>query len=182
MSRSGSDPGWSSMSSPGHRLAGRVMAILLVLFATTIYAGCGGSDSASDSTKTVAVTSAGKRGTPPAARSAQGTAAPRSSTSRSTTGPTPGSTPGTSPSPGGRLLRRFTGDGNAWLGTIVVHSPSVLEWSAQHPAIQIFTSNGFMLVNSKAPKGSIRLAGGTYRGVRVASHASWSIELRSLSS
>lgn len=166
------------MSTPGHGLAGRVMAILLVLFATT-YAGCGGSDSAEDSTRTVTsaktATSAGTRGKTQSARSAHGAA-------KSGSGSTHSSTHDATPSPGRRPLRRFTGDGNARLGTIVVRSPSLLVWSARQPAIQIFTSNGFMLVNSKAPNGFIRLAGGTYRGVRVASPASWSIELRSLSS
>jgi hypothetical protein len=171
------------MSSPGHGLAGRVMAILLVLFATT-YAGCGGSGSAEDSTQTVTsaktATSSGTRGETQSARSAHGAA-------KSGGGSTHSSTHDAMPSPGGRPLRRFTGDGNARLGTIAVRSPSLLVWSARQPAtrqpaIQIFTSNGFLLVNSKAPNGFIRLAGGTYRGVRVASPASWSIELRSLSS
>jgi hypothetical protein len=86
------------------------------------------------------------------------------------------------PTSSGRLLRRFAGSGNTRLGTIVVSSPEVLVWQARHPAIQIFAANGFMLVSSDAPKGSIHLSRGTYRGVRVASRAGWSLELRSRSS
>jgi hypothetical protein len=54
----------------------------------------------------------------------------------------------------------------------------VLAWSARHAGIQIFTSGGFILLKSASSKGAIRLSGGTYRGVRVASRAGWSIELK----
>jgi hypothetical protein len=67
------------------------------------------------------------------------------------------------------------------LGTIVASSPEVLVWSVQHPTIQIFTTNGFILVSSGAPNGSIQLSRGTYLGVRVATHAGWLIELRARS-
>jgi hypothetical protein len=52
-------------------------------------------------------------------------------------------------------------------------------WKARRPGIQIFTSNGFMLVNSRSLTGAVRLSRGTYRGVRVSSAAHWSVELRS---
>jgi hypothetical protein len=68
------------------------------------------------------------------------------------------------------------------LGTIVVSVPSVLIWHAQRAPIQIFTSSGFLLVQSATANGNVRLAKGTYRGVRVASHAGWSIELRTRAS
>jgi hypothetical protein len=87
-----------------------------------------------------------------------------------------------SPSPGGRLLRRFAGSGNRSLGTIVARSPTVLEWNVLRRPIQIFAMRGFMLVSSKAAHGTILLSPGTYRDVRVASAAAWSIELRSRSS
>jgi hypothetical protein len=76
------------------------------------------------------------------------------------------------------VLRRFTGSGDTRLGTIVVRSPQVLQWRTARPPIQIFAANGFMLVDSSAPSGSIHLSRGTYRSVRVAAHASWSVELR----
>lgn len=60
--------------------------------------------------------------------------------------------------------------------------PTVLSWHAQQGPIQIFTSRGFLLAQSSAAHGSVRLSKGTYRGVRVASHAGWSIELRTATS
>jgi len=65
---------------------------------------------------------------------------------------------------------------------LVVSARTLLVWSADHPRIQIFTSKGFMLVNSSSPTGTVRLSRGTYRGVRVSSPARWSVELRSPSS
>jgi hypothetical protein len=65
---------------------------------------------------------------------------------------------------------------------IVVNVPSVLSWHAARAPIQIFTSSGFLLVQSGASNGSVRLSKGTYRGVRVATHAGWSIELRTRAS
>jgi hypothetical protein len=76
------------------------------------------------------------------------------------------------------VLRRFAGSGNTRLGTIVVRSSQVLEWRVAQAPIQIFAANGFMLVNSSSPSGSIHLSRGTYRSVRVATRASWSVELR----
>jgi hypothetical protein len=156
------------------------------MLAATVIAGCGGGSSGG-STSTVVVTSSGTRPTTSTAHpghtitTTRGAPAHEPATSTSTGAPAPGSTAALSPSPGGRLLRRYAGHGNARLGTIVVRSPGVLLWSARHRGIQIFTSNGFILVKSGAPSGAIRLSAGTYRGVRVASTAGWSIELRSRS-
>jgi hypothetical protein len=63
----------------------------------------------------------------------------------------------------------------------VVSVPTTLVWRVDHPPIQIFTSSGFMLVNSQAASGTIRVSRGTYHGVRVASGEGWTIELRSQS-
>jgi hypothetical protein len=104
------------------------------------------------------------------------TSAPSGASSASSAGST-SSTPA-SPPPSGRLLHRYTGTGSGRLGTIVVSAPAVLSWHAQQGPIQIFTSSGFLLVQSAAANGSVRLSKGTYRGVRVASRAGWSIELR----
>jgi hypothetical protein len=59
-----------------------------------------------------------------------------------------------------------------------VSSSQMLVWSAQHPPIQIFTSHGFIVVSSHAPSGSVLLSRGSYPGMHVASHGSWTIELR----
>jgi hypothetical protein len=60
-----------------------------------------------------------------------------------------------------------------------VHARGRLLWNAQHAGIQIFTSNGFQLVNTRSQTGAVRLSSGTYRAVRVSSAAGWTVELRS---
>lgn len=141
------------MSSWRDRHLGGVGVVSIVaLLGVTLLVGCGGGSSP-----------AGSAG------------------SNQTTAPALNSTQGAPPPVGGRLLRRFAGSGNTRLGTIVVSSPAVLVWRAQHPAIQIFTAKGFTLVSSHASSGSIQLSRGTYPGMRVASRARWSIELRARS-
>ncbi len=188
MSRPVVRSGRFSMSSPSHKRAGRAAAILIVVFAAVLLAGCGGSSSTGGSTQTVVVTSASTPHTTTTAHpgrvatTSTGATTPTGATKTSTGAAAPGSSHSTSSLPGGHLLRRFAGFGNTRLGTIVARRESVLVWNAQHPPIQIFTSSGFVLVNSMSPNGSIQLSGGSYQGVRVASHAGWSIELRSASS
>ncbi len=145
-------------------------AFLAAALIAAIFAGCGGGGSAG-STQTRVVSSAGTTHTHTVtvARPAH---AP-------TTVPVPTSATRVPAAVGGHLLRSYSGAGNTRLGTIVVRSPSVLVWSAHHPPIQIFTSRGFMLVDSEEPNGVIQLSRGTYRTVHVASRADWSIELRS---
>ena len=160
---------------------------LLALPAMVLLAGCGSGGSSSAVTNTVVVKTVATPGA-----GTQPTSTPTSSTatrptqsgtggSRSTT-PTSTGTGDTAapvaPTPTGHVLREYSGAGNARLGTIVVHSPSVLVWSTQRVPIQVFTSTGFILLNSSSSTGSTRLSGGTYRGVRVASRARWSLQLR----
>jgi hypothetical protein len=101
------------------------------------------------------------------------TAAPGSSTHSSDTA--------TSRPTSGPVLRSFAGSGNTRLGTISVSSSELLVWSAQRAPIQIFTTNGFILVSGRTRTGSVRLARGTYAGVRVATRGGWSIQLHALS-
>jgi hypothetical protein len=176
------------MSSWRDRHLGVVGVVSIVaLLGVTLLVGCGGGSSPAGSAgsnqttapsdgsmSTVAGTSAGTSNT-------ASTAHPAHAPARSTKVPAPNSTQGAPPPVGGRLLRRFAGSGNTRLGTIVVSSPAVLLWRAQHPAIQIFTAKGFMLVSSHASSGGIQLSRGTYPGMRVASRAGWSIELRTRS-
>ena len=63
----------------------------------------------------------------------------------------------------------YAGHGNKAIGTIALKSPVRLTWSAAKPKIQVFTSTGFVLVNSRKSSGSVLISKGTYRGVRVAS-------------
>jgi hypothetical protein len=184
----------------GFRFAGRLAAVLVALLAVALPAGCGGGRS-SGTTDTVVVTSgvthtasrpesnpsttthaAGTAGTASTAGKIPTTASTTpSSTTPSSSASAPSSTKVSSAAPSGSLLRRYTGNGNRQLGTVVLSSPSTLAWKAQHPPIQIFTAKGFIIVNSTAPSGVTRLSRGTYRGLRVASHAGWSVELRSSS-
>jgi hypothetical protein len=176
------------MSSWRDRHLGGVGVVSIVaLLGVTLLAGCGGGSSpagsagsnqttapSGGSTSTVAGTSAGTSNT-------ASTAHPAHAPVQSTKAPAPNSTQGAAPRVGGRVLRRFSGSGNTRLGTIVLSSPAVLVWSAQHPAIQIFTAKSFMLVSSHAFSGRLQLSRGTYPGIRVASRARWSIELRARS-
>jgi len=151
----------------------------------SILASCGGSShttsTAGSQTATAPASSAtGTSATATTATSAKTPASPPAGTASTATGAA--STPGASPSPEGRLLRRFAGSGNGRLGTLVVSGRTLLVWNAHRPRIQIFTSKGFMLVNSPSQTGTVRLSRGTYRGVRVSSPAQWSVELRSPSS
>lgn len=164
----------------------------LALFATVALAalaGCGegssnGSTQASAppasstaaSTATAQTTSTDASKTVTSSTSAQApakTAPPGSSTQSSSTAKLPPAS--------GPVLRSFAGSGNTRLGTISAASPELLVWSAQHTPIQIFTINGFILVSGRTRTGSVRLARGTYAGVRVATRAGWSVQLHALS-
>ena len=170
------------MSSPGRRLCGRVGAVLVALLAMAITAGCGSSSSTtstagSQNATAPAASATSASGAATAAASAKTVATAKPGTASTTTGAA--STPNASPAPEGRLLHRFTGYGNGRLGTLVASGQTLLFWNAANPRIQIFTSKGFMLVNSSSHTGTVRLSRGTYRGVRVSSSAHWTVELRS---
>jgi hypothetical protein len=133
----------SSVRLSRRGLAGCVGAALAILFATALIAGCGGSGS-SDTTDTVLATPVGAHTTKPAdttkpaTHTTQTASTPRripttASTTTSPSGSTPGSTHAASGAQRGHLLRRYAGNGNTRLGTVVVRSPSTLVWSAQHP-------------------------------------------------
>jgi hypothetical protein len=173
------------MSSPLRRLCNRAGVVLGVLLAVSVPVSCGkssqtastaGSQNGATTAKSATATSATGA---PAGASGSISSTPTAQTT-STSGGTTASTPlhSPTPTPGGRLLRRFSGYGNGRLGTIAVHARSLLSWRAGQPHIQIFTATGFMLVNSRSTTGTVSLSRGTYRGVRVSSAARWSVELR----
>jgi hypothetical protein len=172
------------MSSPLRRLCNRVGVVLGVLLAVSVPVSCGGSSQTTSTAGSQNGTTTAKSATATSATGAPaGASGSTSSRPTAQTTSTSGGTASTpphpaSPSPGGRLLRRFTGYGNGRLGTIAVHASSLLSWRATQPHIQIFTVNGFMLVNSRSTTGTVRVSRGTYRGVRVSSAARWSVELR----
>jgi hypothetical protein len=167
------------MSSHPGRLPRSAGLALTAALAIIVTAGCGSSSQSSATAGSTATTSTTAGATAPPAPSGASTGTTAQTPTTATGASSSSSSPAAAPPPSGRLLRRFTGTGNGRLGTIVVGAPSTLVWRAGHPGIQIFTSSGFMLVNSQAPTGFIHLAHGTYRGARVASGGGWVIELRS---
>jgi hypothetical protein len=183
------------MSSSLDRYLGRILTIALAALVASLIAGCGkGSSSTSSSTSaqtSVASTrtTAGATGTDSSSTKTSGSstsvsvaagAAARAAEARKLAAKAQASGGG-SLVVRGRVLRRFTGSENALLGTVVVGAGEVLVWRAQHPPLQIFTANRFILVSSHGSAGSVQLARGTYSGVRVASSGGWTIELRARS-
>ena len=137
-------------------------------------AGCGSSSSTSSSASNAASAPNSSSST---AASTPAASAPSTATSAQPSHPSAAAPPAAATS--GTLLHRYSGTGDYLLGKLVLPASRVLVWSAHYGKIQIFTASGFMLVNSQSATGSVRLARGTYSGVRVATAASWSLELRS---
>ena len=162
------------MSSSWRRRSRAVPGTLGALLVLACAAGCGSSSSTSSATTSPASTPNNSSGT---ATSTAAASAPSTAKSAQPSRPSTPALPAAARS--GTLLHRYTGMGDYLLGKIVAPATRVLVWSAHSGRIQIFTASGFMLVNSQSATGSVRLARGTYSGVRVATAASWSLELRS---
>jgi hypothetical protein len=175
----------SSCRSRFRRMGVTLLALLLVVCALGGCGGGGATGSASASGKPVTQspgpTSTVPQGTTSSSSGSRSSSSARHSTAKPTHAQAPGSTGFAPPRLGGRSLRRFEGSGNTRLGTIVVSSPAVLAWTAERPAIQIFSAGGFLIESGHAHSGAVGLARGTYRGVRVASRSGWSVELRTRS-
>jgi hypothetical protein len=77
----------------------------------------------------------------------------------------------------GATIRVITGTHNANIGTLAEGASVFLVWTASAAPIQIFTSQGNLLLSSHARTGRIRLAEGQYRGLRVASPGAWTLRL-----
>ncbi len=188
-----SPPGRFSMSTSRYRHFDGLRAVAAAaLLAAALLTGCGeGGGSAASTRAGATAAAAGSTSTNTVSRSSTGaskaasTARPGPSSAKASkaagANQTAANPTARTPPPGGSVLRRFAGSGNTRLGTIAVGSTEVLVWKAQHPSIQIFTARGFMLVSSGAPSGSVQLRRGAYQGVRVATHAGWTIELRARS-
>lgn len=78
----------------------------------------------------------------------------------------------------GAVIGTLKGTGDQPIGTLSEKSTVVLEWSTAAGSIQIFNTHGFLLVNSSARTGMVRLARGDYKGLRVAAESHWTIRLR----
>ena len=92
-------------------------------------------------------------------------------------------TPGAVPAPhppvirAGRTIRRFSGSGNHAIGSVSAKTAVVLQWSTSGQGFQLITRQGFLLLDSHARAGRIRLSPGDYR-LRVASPARWTVLVR----
>jgi predicted small secreted protein len=80
--------------------------------------------------------------------------------------------------PAGRTIGAFSGTGSQSIGSLSEKTPIVLQWSTAGQRIQVFTAKGFVLLESNARTGRIRLAAGKYAKLRVASPAPWTLLLR----
>jgi hypothetical protein len=78
----------------------------------------------------------------------------------------------------GLVIHSFSGVGNATIGSLSEKTAIVLEWHAGKPPFQVFISNGFRMVDSRARTGRIRIRPGRYRSVHVATRGAWTILLR----
>ncbi len=78
----------------------------------------------------------------------------------------------------GATIRTINGTSNTTIGTLAERTSVFLAWNASEGPIQIITSQGNLLLSSHARNGSIRLAAGTYGGLRVASPGAWTLRLR----
>jgi hypothetical protein len=78
----------------------------------------------------------------------------------------------------GRVIRSLSGTGNRRIGSLSEKTAIVLEWRTAGRAIQLFTVRGFVLVDSHAATGRVRLARGDYPVLRVATRGSWTVQLR----
>jgi hypothetical protein len=77
-----------------------------------------------------------------------------------------------------RASRVFTGNGSARLGTLRLRRTATLRWRAAG-GLQLYDRHGFMVLNSRAHHGRVRLRRGVYRGLRVVTPGHWRIAIRS---
>jgi hypothetical protein len=77
----------------------------------------------------------------------------------------------------GATIKVIAGTRNKQIGTLAESTSVFLVWTASAAPIQIFTAQGNLLLSSHARNGTIRLAPGQYRGLRVASPGAWTLRL-----
>jgi hypothetical protein len=75
------------------------------------------------------------------------------------------------------VIRSISGTGNEAIGSLSEKTAIVIEWNTAKPQLQIFTNHGFLLVDSRARVGRVRLARGDYASLRVAAKGHWTIQL-----
>lgn len=75
--------------------------------------------------------------------------------------------------------KTFSGTGNKKLGTLRLRRSAVLTWRTRGRLFQVFEQHGFLLVDTRARRGHVRIHRGVYRRVRVATRGRWRIIIRS---
>jgi hypothetical protein len=78
----------------------------------------------------------------------------------------------------GPVIKSFTGNGGRAIGSLAEKQTIVLQWKTSAPTIQLFTSQGQVLVDTHSPVGSVRLSQGRYSGLHVATPGRWTVQLR----
>jgi hypothetical protein len=78
------------------------------------------------------------------------------------------------------VVSRFTGAGDAQVGSISVPPFSELYWHTNRPPIRITGSGGLAVVGrGSSEAGALTVPSGVYDGVRVTTRGIWFIEVRS---
>ena len=78
----------------------------------------------------------------------------------------------------GRAIKSFSGTGNRAIGSLSEKHAIVLQWSTSAQRFQLFTAEGFVLLDSHTRVGRVRLGPGDYLRLHVASPARWTLLLR----
>jgi hypothetical protein len=78
----------------------------------------------------------------------------------------------------GRVLRSFSGGGGRTLGSLSVKTPVVLRWHTSGHGVQLVVGSGFLLLNSPASAGRIKLPRGAYPRLRIATVGAWHVDVR----
>lgn len=178
--------------SPNLPIRGRAAAALTI---AVVLAGCGSSGTPSSTTATVARRATASH----AAAAAHHPRAPRAAGKVSQTAPAkrsqkrskavahgvaakPIARPVIHAAPpaisAGPVTATLAGIGNQAIETLSEKTTVVLQWSITAGSIQIFNTRGFVLVDSNALTGRVRLARGLYKGLRVAAKGHWTVEVR----
>jgi hypothetical protein len=148
----------------------------VVLGAVVVIAGCGGG---SQRAATIAASS-GQPKTTTSQTATQPQVAPRRTATRPWLGHRAADTQPAPVIAAGPLVRVFSGTRNKGIGSLSEKTPLVVGWTAAKPPIQIFTSQGNLLLSSDRRSGRIRLGSGVYPGLRVATNGHWTIQLRAV--
>ena len=171
---------------PRRPIRGRVAAAVTVAAVVAVVAGCGSS--AATTTTTATTSKQATAGTGTKAAKAHHAAAVHtrhhSHKASATQGPTAIKTQ-THPAAqaqqpvvkAGALLSSIHGTGDQAIETLSPKATVVLEWSTTKPPIQMFTTRGFLLLNSPSATGSVRLAHGIYKGLHVATRGTWTLQI-----